>query len=308
MKKDFFIGDEWMFFKLYCGFKTSDRIINEALRPLVFQLLNDGIIDKWFFIRYGDPDLHLRLRFHYTDKKYTGEIINRTNLFLSKYFDNGMVPKIVTDVYERELNRYGENSIETSETLFFYDSMAITDLIAFLSDKGDNSEQIRWRFAIIAVDRLLSDFHFELDEKIAAVERFRDGFNAEFGVEKYFKKRINDNYRNVRKDIEDLFNKDASYEYFPIMNNILDQKSKLSRPLINELLESENSNSLKIDKISYIASLSHMMLNRLFRSNQRAQEMVIYNYLWKHYDSVRARMKSGVIPKTGKQREMVTTI
>ena len=307
MKSDFFIGDEWLFYKVYCGYKSADTVLNEAIKPALEELISKGKIDKWFFIRYGDPDLHLRVRFLYAEKIAVGDIINCMNIALTNFVHSGIVSKVIIDVYEREISRYGENTIEISESIFGIDSSMILNLVSFMSDKGDMSEHIRWKFGLRAIDRLLSDFGLSLDEKIETIIKFRDGFNTEFGVEKYLKKQLNDNYRDVRKDIEDLMRDDSGYEYTHVFNNLLDFKSNAAKPLISELLNPQSEQALKIDKTGYIASLSHMMLNRLFRSNQRAQEMVLYNYLWKYYDSVKARMKAKVQIKNQEENKVVTT-
>lgn len=305
MKKNFMIGDEWIFYKLYCGYKSSDRVLTESLKPLAEELLNKKIIDEWFFIRYSDPDLHLRVRFHYTDIGSVGTIINSMNSALSRYVNSGIVSKVMIDVYERELNRYGQDTIEMSEKMFCTDSIMIINLISFLSGKGESSENIRWKFGVKAVDRLLSDFGYNLNGKLEAIERMRDGFNKEFGIENNVKKQLNDNYREVRKEIEELMKESGSgFEYSSVFNNLLDFKSASTQNIIAELLDPAGQNCLKVDQTGYIASLSHMMLNRLFRSNQRAQEMVIYNYLWKYYDTVRAKQK--YMPKV-KELQIETT-
>jgi thiopeptide-type bacteriocin biosynthesis protein len=306
MKKKFMIGDEWLFYKLYSGFKSADRVICEVVRLLTEELFRKGIIDKWFFIRYSDPELHLRVRFHYNDKESVGIIINSMNSAISEFVLNGTVSKVIIDVYERELNRYGENTIEVTESIFGIDSAMMLNFISFLSDKGDLSEHIRWRFALIAVDRLLSDFGMDITEKMNTITKFRDNFNTEFGVEKYLKKQLYDNYRDSRKDIEELMRDQSKYEYTLVFDNLLDLKSNMTRSFIDGLLDPGSRFALKIDKTDYIASLSHMMLNRLFRSNQRAQEMVLYNYLWKYYDSILARNKSKE-KKVQKANETVLT-
>ena len=96
----------------------------------------------------------------------------------------------------------------------------------------------------------------------------------------------------------------SAFEYSSVFDNLLDFKSASTQNIIAELLDPAGQNCLKVDKIGYIASLSHMMLNRLFRSNQRPQEMVIYNYLWKYYDTVRAKHK--YMPKV-KELQIETT-
>jgi len=303
MKREFHIGSEWLFYKIYCGYKSADIVLTEAVKPVLEKLFSDKVIDKWFFIRYGDPDLHIRLRFHFTEKKSAGIIVNNIHDALDDLIQNGIVSKVIIDVYEREISRYGENTIEITESIFGIDSSMVLNLIDFLSDKGDMSEHIRWRFGLRAIDRLLTDFGMDLSEKNDTIIKFRDGFNKEFSVEKYIKKQLNDNYRELRKDIEDLMREDSGYEYTHVFNNLLDFKSNMTRSLISELNNPDSANSLRVDRTGYISSLSHMMLNRLFRSNQRPQEMVLYNYLWKYYDSVQARMKARIKVEKSDEKE-----
>ena len=67
--KIFIPGSEWVYFKLYTGTKTADAILQNELYRYIRELLNNGIIDKWFFIRYTDPDFHIRLRLHLKELK-----------------------------------------------------------------------------------------------------------------------------------------------------------------------------------------------------------------------------------------------
>ena len=41
-----------------------DDLLRRVVRPLVDQALGSGAADGWFFLRYGDPEWHLRLRLH----------------------------------------------------------------------------------------------------------------------------------------------------------------------------------------------------------------------------------------------------
>ncbi len=59
-------GSEWLYAKLYTGTATADQILRDVIAPLVAEVLGSGAAERWFFIRYGDPDWHVRLRFHGT--------------------------------------------------------------------------------------------------------------------------------------------------------------------------------------------------------------------------------------------------
>ena len=67
--KTFIPGSEWVYFKLYTGTKTADTILKNELYGFIQEMIKNKSIDKWFFIRYSDPDFHVRLRIHLNDKK-----------------------------------------------------------------------------------------------------------------------------------------------------------------------------------------------------------------------------------------------
>ena len=74
VKRTYQLGEEWLYYKVYCGVRTANSILANEISSLTQELLSDGLIDKWFFIRYADPEKHLRLRFKLTDssKLYKG--------------------------------------------------------------------------------------------------------------------------------------------------------------------------------------------------------------------------------------------
>src|SRR5579871_4582286 len=55
-------GSTWLFMKLYCSHELQNGLIAGPLRALAHDTLNEKMADEWFFIRYADPDPHLRLR------------------------------------------------------------------------------------------------------------------------------------------------------------------------------------------------------------------------------------------------------
>ena len=63
MNRVFSLGSEWVYFKIYSGYKIADVILLEYLKEKIELLQSENIIKKWFFIRYNDSDSHLRIRF-----------------------------------------------------------------------------------------------------------------------------------------------------------------------------------------------------------------------------------------------------
>jgi len=76
-RKTFIPGSEWVYFKLYTGTKTADMILKNEIYEYVNGLLKNDSINQWFFIRYSDPDFHLRLRLHLKKARDFTCIFNR---------------------------------------------------------------------------------------------------------------------------------------------------------------------------------------------------------------------------------------
>jgi len=129
-KRTFTIGDEWLYFKVYTGFKTADTLLTDTVFPLSQYFLKENLIDHWFFIRYSDPQFHLRIRFHAPKKEDIAYVIHHFNKTFQDYVNQNLVWKIQTDTYQREMERYNPELIEHSEKLFHLSSEMICKTIA----------------------------------------------------------------------------------------------------------------------------------------------------------------------------------
>lgn len=107
MQRIFILGDEWVYLKIYVNPAESDRILLDSICSLKDKLLNDGIIDKWFYLRYGDPEYHLRIRFHLVRTGHLGLLIGLFNDAIKQDIVKKYIWKIQADTYNREMERYG---------------------------------------------------------------------------------------------------------------------------------------------------------------------------------------------------------
>ncbi len=120
IKRAFPPGSEWLYVKIYCGTKWVDKLLAKVLLPLVNSLLEEQVIEQWFFLRYQDPDNHIRIRFYNAHDPHFGEqISSRLKELFAYYLEHGIVQKIQYDTYTREIERYQEPTMLTSEALFF---------------------------------------------------------------------------------------------------------------------------------------------------------------------------------------------
>lgn len=290
-KSVFSIGSEWLYYKIYCGVKTADYILSEKIREITQRLLEKKIIDKWFFIRYADPDNHLRFRIHITDFNKYGEAIMLIHSNLEPLIHQHLIAKIQTDTYKRELDRYGNNSIDLAEDLFFYDSIFVSDMINLLDSESEGT--IRWQIAIRSVDTFLSDFNFSVEEKQKWVEQFSRSFFNEHGGKKELRILLDNKSRTLKQQIENVLNmdNDNEQEYYPILQ-LLQERSFKMKSVIQTILQMNKDNLLQINLDELIGSFIHMNLDRLFMGRNRTNELVVYDLLAKYYKSVLFRVKS----------------
>ena len=282
MKRKFIIGDEWIYFKIYTGLKTADKILIETISPLVQHLFENKIIDKFFFIRYYDSDFHLRIRFKILDNR-VGELINIFNNAISNIFENGLIWKIQTDTYNRELERYGFHLIENAESLFNIDSLTTLNALHFIQEDDD----LRWLWGIASLDAYLDSFHYDLEGKISFIKLMKDFFSNEFDIDHNFNRQLSLKYRGNKKEIENILNPAK----LPLeLNQILEFRKQSIFSDVTKI----KSELLKSDYDNVVGSYLHMTINRLFRSKNRENEFITYCMLSYYYESVNARLHFSV--------------
>ncbi|WP_035653001.1 thiopeptide-type bacteriocin biosynthesis protein [Flavobacterium sp. ASV13] len=276
IKNRFFPGDDWLYFKIYCGYKVSDVLLTEIINPLTEQLIRENYIKKWFFIRYNDPNYHIRFRLELTDKKNIGHVINEFNNLLQEYLESKSVWSLQIDCYDREIERYGLNTMELAEEVFFNDSVEIINFLATTKNDGpDIVPESKPIFSLKLIDFYLTHFELTDSQKLSFMERLRNSFNKEFDINKENKKQIEKVYNNHKESI---------HKQLLDTNNIITNTA--IKYNIDEILKVIKQESIPENKLTYlISSFVHMSLNRLYYSNNRIHELVCYDVLWKFYKS-----------------------
>lgn len=282
-RRNFTIGSDWLYYKLYCGPSSADRILINQITPVIEQLITHKLIDKWFFIRYLDPDFHLRIRFHLTNVEHTGAIARIMADNLRTAENQGVVWRTQTDTYKREVERYGgEEAIELSETLFFHDSQATLCLINML--QGDEKETIKWLWAVKSADELMNDFGLTLTEKLNITRTYRDLFSKEAGMNKDLRQQINRKYTHYAPLVSEIMDHNTSTNRFKPILELLQARSNHIMPLAEEMLTLSRQQRLLADVSHLLGSYIHMMLNRLVSHKPRVHELLMYDFLCRYYE------------------------
>ncbi len=283
-------GSDWIYAKLYASVSNADRLLGEIVGPLARQALESGAADRWFFLRYGDPEWHLRLRLHDEPARLLGEVLPALHDAAVPHLAAGSLRKIQLDTYEREVERYGGvEGIALAEGVFQADSEAVMEILEML-EEGDAGADERWRLAIAGIDRLLGDFGFPPEARGPLVEAARRQLEKDLGAEAGVRRQLGGRFRKESKNLELLLDpsRDSESPLEPGLAVLRNRSDRLA-PLVEELRARERAGRLSPGLAEIAPSFVHMHVNRILRSGHRAQELVLYDFLARLYESRAAR-------------------
>ncbi|MBO9636254.1 MAG: lantibiotic dehydratase, partial [Chitinophagaceae bacterium] len=202
IKRQFIPGSEWLYFKLYISHESSNALLTNAVYPLMKKLQQEGLIRQWFFIRYGDPRHHIRLRMRLTDYNTMGATMQHIYNKLEDLSSLHIINSIQMDTYIREIERYGAETMELSEQYFFYNSEFVCDLLKVIAQV--NHPRITFLAALWGTDTLLDSLGYSPVGKTEVTQRIYDNYERQIQGNKSLKKTISDYYRENSKLAEQL--------------------------------------------------------------------------------------------------------
>lgn len=290
MRRFFPPGSEWAYVKWYTGTSGADSLLSTVLPPLVSRLERLEGTDRWFFIRYGDPEWHLRIRFHVPPDRLA-TAMDEAATAITPPMTDGRVWKVQVDTYEREIERYGGDfGMLASEEIFWRDSQAVLRILQQLA--GEAGTEARWRLCLVSWDLLLSDLGFPLDAKLRIVQESRSGYARQVRSGKAFDRALGDRFRRERKSLEALFDP-AQHAAHPLASalDLLGQRSRVLEPVMSALRSAELAGDLNVPLTSLAAMYLHVHANRLLRSSHQSQELVLCDFLTRIYESQIARTR-----------------
>lgn len=290
MQRNFIIGDKWLYYKLYTGLKTADSIITEVVGELSTKFTAEGVCDKWLFLRYADPQFHIRWRIGVPDAVSIGYIAAEIKNAIIPYIDDDLIYKVQVDTYKRELERYGSNSIEIIEHLFWQNSLMVYNYLNQVTE--DPNERFRWLFSMRAIDSFLDSFHYDMKQKLELLTVMANSYGKEFNINSALINQLSDRYRSEKREIFDFmcFEVHDNNNYTEILH-LINITVESSMVYAQKILNLADNKALMITLDNLMISCVHMFMNRLFRSRQRLHELVIYGFLFRYYRSQLAQSK-----------------
>ncbi|MGW9117055.1 lantibiotic dehydratase [Streptomyces sp. NPDC055663] len=155
-------GGEWLYAKLYVPEAQQAQVLGRHLGRLTgTELMTAAGVDSWFFLRYADPDPHLRLRFHGKPGPLWGVLLPALRQWTHELRDAGLAGNLVLDTYDPETERYGgAAAIGHAERVFHADSAVVLHRLGRPPAVGDRlPEQVGAALGILGLLTRLGTAH-----------------------------------------------------------------------------------------------------------------------------------------------------
>lgn len=249
-------GSDWMFFKLYGADNRVDELIAQWILPFSENVIQQGIADNWFYIRYLDPEPHIRLRFHGDAKCMAALLLPRASDWANILIKHGLIQRIIVDTYEREIERYGgPKLISTAEKVFGVDSITSGQLLNLIRLKQvDCSKEV---LSAISITILMTQFGWGFEKQLNWLEDVVD------------KHENSQEFRQIKRQLLGWAGPSGSWDGLRSARNgdlileAVDKRQRLLQHMGVEIGEVSAIGELWNTPEMIVGSLIHMHCNRL---------------------------------------------
>ncbi|MEO8184448.1 MAG: lantibiotic dehydratase [Deltaproteobacteria bacterium] len=284
LARGFSPGTEWLYVKLYTGLALADRTLVE-LAPLVRGWLEQDPRRRWHFLRYNDPEFHVRLRFK-GDRETLLELLAAIERAVQPLIRAQLIWRMQVDTFEPELERYGGPAgIALAEEIFHHDSDAVLAILEEL--EGNDLGAERWKLGTLGVLELYRALGFDEDAVRARVQATRESFAREFNAGSDVFQELGSKYRAERATLEAILAREGEGQPQPLQRGIaaIQRRSVALSPVREELAKG----SLDVPVSDLAWAYAHMFANRLFSHSAREHELAIHELLRRYLAADRAR-------------------
>ncbi|TDG34865.1 hypothetical protein EZJ43_16355 [Pedobacter changchengzhani] len=270
IKRFFAPGEEWVYFEVFCHQQRSDSLLATSINSYLVEYGN--LIKSWFFIRYNEQGDHIRLRILLHNPEDGQKLIGALSNLLKDELIVGIVSDVVVKTYRREIERYGNDLMEDVEQHFAIDSAYVLSLIQTATSINDKYKLC----AKLAIKLKDEPSLFENEEFNKIILANSNAFNTEHKLDASTFKKLN-----------------ATYQVYKTEDNpVLDEEEQLMFDNFYASLVAVLKKCKEAKRAKLFGDLMHMHVNRLFNKAQRTHEMVMYYYLLKDLQRIKALSKN----------------
>ncbi|KEO83491.1 lantibiotic dehydratase [Tumebacillus flagellatus] len=259
-------GSEWMFMKLY-GESRQEELIATKLIELLSAVEPQGV-DLSYFMRYADPNPHLRLRLHGQPDVLSSRILPLVHQWGSELLQEGMISKFVLDGYEPEIERYGGPELmKLVERVFHADSRVTASWV-----KANRFGALQLPFDLVGVLSVLDYlnlFGYSFREQVALMDQ---GFETKEHLPLFRE------YRKTFLDIANPRDGEAGLLAHPdgaLLHGMMNFRAPFVRQYAQEARAAEQRGELYGTYQDLVFSVIHLHMNRLYGIDRNQERKVM---------------------------------
>jgi lantibiotic biosynthesis protein len=257
-------GSDWLYLKLYGPQPFEDQIIAEPLRTFGEFVVNAGLADGWYFLRYTDPDPHLRIRFHGEAATLLGPLIRQVCNWSGELVDAGVRTRFAFDTYEREVERYGgDEGMRAAEAVFTADSPTAAEILRLSRDQAFPYDLTT--MLVVSMDHLARDLGLSTEER-ALVYQEAAAPSPDGGQE----------YRRRKRELRPLLGQPGALAETPqgtALATLLAERRDALAPTAERLSTLEADGHLWHPRTVLCRSYLHLHANRLLGTNPSHEQI-----------------------------------
>ena len=258
-------GSDWLYCKLYIPAAQQNEYIAAYLPQLIRTVKEGGAADSWFFIRYSDPEPHIRLRFQSSEAVVIRTLLPIVMAWVKSMQRADLLRRFCIDTYDREIERYGGSAvIATAEAIFAAESELDITVIG-LSENRQLGDLTIQDIATLTASILLTAFGLSDAAQVGWTAKRRIP-HAQFA----------NLYRHDRTKILTLLHDYRIRNVSPlaVQEACLAFQEKIG-PLALHYIKAQQNNTLTGSLEHILNSLLHMHANRLLGTDRDRERQLI---------------------------------
>jgi len=281
-------GDEgWLYFKIYLQYGRANDFLISYLESFLSEPNSQVLISKIFFIRYSDPNFHIRLRLQSSSGIMSSELITVFRDWFNILRDNHISYKYSIHQYEREVERYGGSSLMAdAENYFYHDSLFV---LSMLKDFEKNQIEVEEeKMCIFVVFNFIHEFFddLQLEYEFLSLHTNND----------WFKDKFRKNKIGYLKAVEDSYVTEFSIK----TQQIFQLRTKVMKEYMEKIRYNNTVNQLTNSIDDLLLTLIHMFCNR-YKGNQDWEQRILF--LTRHTVQARLNAKTHSSLEINKERK-----
>jgi thiopeptide-type bacteriocin biosynthesis protein len=260
-------GSDWLFAKFYGPRERENELLTGPLADLCGMTEASGLAPSWFFLRYADPEPHLRARWHGDPELLLRQLLPHLSDVAQALIEAGALTRFALDTYERELDRYGGPAgLDMCERIFHADSRAVLQLLALPPGPDSDLTELTVR----SIDSLLAGLGLDPAARLAFYVRQTSSIEDETT-----RRRAGEDYRERKTRLRALLGGTRSD---PVADILAARESVLA-DAAEELNRLDAAGLLSGPVGNLYPSLVHMHVNRLAGSLEGPTETHLLHLL-----------------------------